>query len=709
METVARKHFRTVKYSGAARLGRFEATAPVKTPTLLVTWFPGVRGLLGTENPGDPPVLTEGGTTGANYLGTVPELLPRAVHGDSATTSRSGDFVYFSSPVEEKKWLEGRDEIGGQVHLLHARPVPFVAVTPESYRESLRALRAAVGEIHSEFQLGGSPGTVPWFPFPVAEYPEFWEAHLEYYGSHLDEFGGIQLVGARTGQLPFRKLLALFESIRARCRANTPLLLSGPVYPHEYPTFTYLGVDIFDSTGVLAGTDRGLYLTPAGVIPAGGLPFLPCSCPICLEKKVKQRGGERHAFSRAELLAHNFHVALRKLDRVRLEVDRGTFRSFLEAEAHWDPQFSALLRWADAHNQSSFQPLFPRAGARRVLAIGPESYHRPDFEYYRGRVLETFSPPPHAALLLLLPCSAKKPYSHSNSHRRFEGVVKRRLRSSRSLVQELVLTSPLGCVPRQLENIYPANAYDIPVTGEWDPEEVEITGWMLARLLGKIPPGVPVLAHLDGGYRQAAELSSTLSGRDIQFTGCEGPESSSDNLQLLGEALSEVNLDAPDRVPPNAPGTLLSRFTTVVDYQFGAGAGRALLGNGAKFQLRGRKRWIEERLPKGKPRRLATIVDGSDFIVPSLAGASRLVGHTRLTVKFDGDSLSGSTLFVQGILEANPEIHVGDHVLILAGSGVQVIGVGRAVVPGYQMARGGEGPAVKIMSKVKAGGSGGRK
>ena len=35
-----------------------------------------------------------------------------------------------------------------------------------------------------------------------------------------------------------------------------------------------------------------------------------------------------------------------------------------------------------------------------------------------------------------------------------------------------MVTSPLGLVPRDLEEVWPAGHYDIPVTGDWTQDEI---------------------------------------------------------------------------------------------------------------------------------------------------------------------------------------------------------------------------------------------
>tara|TARA_B100001559_G_scaffold194514_1_gene162637 strand:- start:1583 stop:3457 length:1875 start_codon:yes stop_codon:yes gene_type:complete len=68
-------------------------------------------------------------------------------------------------------------------------------------------------------------------------------------------------------------------------------------------------------------------------------------------------------------------------------------------------------------------------------------------------------------ILVLLPCSARKPYRLSKSHGRFIRAI------GTSACHEVMVTSPLGLVPRDLEEVWPAAHYDVPVTGDWTGDE----------------------------------------------------------------------------------------------------------------------------------------------------------------------------------------------------------------------------------------------
>ena len=48
-----------------------------------------------------------------------------------------------------------------------------------------------------------------------------------------------------------------------------------------------------------------------------------------------------------------------------------------------------------------------------------------------------------------------------------------------------MVTAPLGLVPRELEDIWPAGNYDIPVTGDWDSDELIVIRTMLSEYISR--------------------------------------------------------------------------------------------------------------------------------------------------------------------------------------------------------------------------------
>src|SRR5208282_6321163 len=107
------------------------------------------------------------------------------------------------------------------------------------------------------------------------------------------------------------------------------------------------------------------------------------------------------------------------------------------------------------------------SGSRDYVLL--ESHRRPEMVRFRARLLERYRPPPSKTVLLLVPCSKTKPYRRSRSHRRFWGALEGLGPLER--VHVVSVSSPIGLVPRELEDVPPARHYDIPVTGDWEERE----------------------------------------------------------------------------------------------------------------------------------------------------------------------------------------------------------------------------------------------
>ena len=64
------------------------------------------------------------------------------------------------------------------------------------------------------------------------------------------------------------------------------------------------------------------------------------------------------------------------------------------------------------------------------------------------------------------------------------------------------MTSPFGICPRELENTFPIQSYDVSTTGSWSADEIEESG----RLIAKYCKGKNIVANLAGGYLESLEV-----------------------------------------------------------------------------------------------------------------------------------------------------------------------------------------------------------
>ncbi|EQD40771.1 archaeosine tRNA-ribosyltransferase, partial [mine drainage metagenome] len=134
-----------------------------------------------------------------------------------------------------------------------------------------------------------------------------------------------------------------------------------------------------------------------------------------------------------------------------------------------EPVLGELLRYADHELGGLLEERTPVTRETSHAYVLLESHRRPEMARFRRRLLERYVPPPSKTVLLLVPCSRTKPYRLSRSHRRFAAALDG-LRPIERL-HVVSVSSPIGLVPRELEDVPPARDYDIPVTGEWEDRE----------------------------------------------------------------------------------------------------------------------------------------------------------------------------------------------------------------------------------------------
>lgn len=237
----------------------------------------------------------------------------------------------------------------------------------------------------------------------------------------------------RINKLNTRALIETVVQVRKRFPKEL-IYLPGFGLPNDYPILFYIGVDLLDDSPLrLLGDDQctgefGLYKGEG-----------------CRERNDAEKGRV------LELV----DIALRN-DRFRELVETHSFSNFSkEALRIMDMEFYPYME--------RFMDLRPK----KIVASSVEGIYRPEVVNYRERVKGMRQTSEN---LLLIPCSAIKPYSDSKTHRILRSFIHPYLDG----LQEVIVTSPLGLVPRELESFFPAMYYDIPVTGYWFQEEKRI-------------------------------------------------------------------------------------------------------------------------------------------------------------------------------------------------------------------------------------------
>jgi len=439
-----------------------------------------------------------------------------------------------------------------------------------------------------------------------------------------DELNGTDLV---------RKLIAVKESL------PDVVLIASTKHFELIPFLVMCGVDVFDPV-------------PLSLEPARGR-MLHDLAPLTVDEPTDK------------LRADTLTSISRTLDLLRAAVKAGTVRETVEGYCARDVEAMRTLKLWDMADTARFADRVKASPQRFVLAA---SLGRPEVVRWERDIRERYTPP-SLPVLLLLPCSFTKPYSRSRTHQAVREAIGRQ-----GSVHEVIVTSPLGAVPRELEGVYPAAHYDIPVTGTWSAEEIDRSASLVQDIIAK-GAYEQVMGYLPGSYGLvAAELAAR--GVDVDVA---------TELQALARLLAE---DAHDE--RRAWGKEMSR--AVLDIQFGPGAWSGL----EPFHYRkGTLRHKDTR------DRLSALDPDTGLWALTIAGARAMGDRPEHRVDIAPFEFKAS-IFAPGVMAAADDIQRGDDVIVFTEG--QVVAVGIAEMSGPEMVLSRRGLAINVRERADMGG-----
>ncbi|PSQ45065.1 tRNA-ribosyltransferase [Halobacteriales archaeon SW_7_68_16] len=458
-----------------------------------------------------------------------------------------------------------------------------------------------------------------------------------------------------------------FVDALVRARETIPpdaaLYLPGVATPANVATLVYAGVDLVDADRAVVRGLSGQYLTADGHYFLDDLEGFPCACPVC-----DRPPGE---FDRADCAAHNVHALAAALGTARRRVHEGRLRDYLEGQARHEQWLTATMRRLDGQ-YAYLEQRTPLVRTGEITAATEDTIRRVEIQRFARRVTEhyrnRFDNP-----LVVVPCSARKPYSDSQSHGQFHDAVQWR-------AHKVSITSPVGVVPQELELTYPAQHYDSVVTGRWSATEIEFVADVLGRYLERTDYS-RVIAHVPEDYRPITERVEAEQGVEFTYTVTDHPTTTESLGNLAAELADELKYGKRERQH--------NTVRAVADYQFGDGAGDDLFD---ELRVRGSHPGLQAHDADGE--QLAAVTRNYGTLAFTLAGARRWVESDAPTKRVHIDEFvpHGSVL-APGVVDADDDIRVGDEVVI---EGPRAFGVGRAQMSGPEMVRSTRGIASQV-------------
>lgn len=453
-----------------------------------------------------------------------------------------------------------------------------------------------------------------------------------------------------------RRIIENIIKLRAVAGFNRIICLSGIGEPSMVALLSYMGVDMFDDALPRASGINGIRLIPEAEIVTGDDET---------ENNIRAMGEE--------------------LEKVRFFIQADRLRELVDQRAPSTPTSVALLRLYDdigfEYAEETCSSIGCRFGCNTTQAL-----RRPDIKSYKKRIAN-YRKSENKKVLLLLPCSAKKPYHISKTHKAFSSAI--HTAQHDTLVQELIVTSPLGVVPRELDAYYPANSYDIPVTGEWKPEEKAMIREMAKSIIDQ--GFEKIICHLGNDY----ELVKGLA--DMECTVIDDDHTSPASLENLDKALRNVTRDM------KCVDYLIDRNNQVrnmLDFQFGREASDTIMDENTyaigKFPYY--KIIREDPDNKKNKIQLGMFTPERSGISLTLEGAQVLADNGFPVVRMNDFELKGN-LFAVGVIKADPRIHIGDEAIAVVDGKVRAVGV--AMMCGREMTDLKRGIAIKVRHKCK--------
>ena len=406
--------------------------------------------------------------------------------------------------------------------------------------------------------------------------------------------------------------------------------------PDNLAVLVWFGVDIFDLSRSRQCTASNVLLTSAG------------------PRELVSSSGEE-----ADLESQLIHWKL-AINEVKARLADGTLRTLVEQQSLNSPSLVEHLRYHDKLTRKNTSIGISHVDKSTILHCNSHtSLSNPVVSKWVDFMTDEYQPPEGLDnVLMLLPCSARKPYRMSKSHRKFLDAI------GHSAFHEVMVTSPLGLVPRDLEETWPASHYDIPVTGEWNLDEIERTSHMLKSLLERNNYHT-VINH--------SSMSFDLPGINYFETRVGKSATSREALENLRTIVTEVSKQHVTRNRKHHK-ILLDNFASIARYKM-------------ENDL-----WLENVSIRGKPPFWRIELEGKQIAlwsndrrgfslakssIPLISANSSLRQiHLNSQVSWKGDIFSN-------ILESyDAGINSGDDLLVLQNG--QPVGLARAVASGWE-------------------------
>ena len=236
---------------------------------------------------------------------------------------------------------------------------------------------------------------------------------------------------------------------------SKPVHLFGAGHPLIFPLAVALGCDLFDSSSYAKYAQDGRMLFPWGTEHLTDLTELPCTCPICTSYTATDLQHEEKPIQTKALATHNLYICYAELRRIKNAIYNGTLWHLVEERASTNPHLHDALmhlknpkhtKWLEKHETIS--------KSKGLIYAGSYTIHQPLIYRLHKKLLLNYNPPSNKAILFP---TTTTPYStHYNNE------ILSQIHNTPQIT--LLVKSPFGPIPLELDEIYPFAQSEFPQT-----------------------------------------------------------------------------------------------------------------------------------------------------------------------------------------------------------------------------------------------------
>ncbi len=443
-----------------------------------------------------------------------------------------------------------------------------------------------------------------------------------------------------------KELVKLIPKLREKISPNTAIYFPTAL-PWEMPLLVYLGIDYFDYSSASYYASLGYKFTKNRIMKCNG--------------------------SFDELLKHNMLILDELIEEIRYCIKEGCLRNLVEETSLSDP----YLRGNYKRYNPDLRNIPLSKGKKIIVSIDETTI--PEVKKYIERVknYEAFT-----NTIVLLPCSSKKPYSHSKSHQFFINAIN----SVNFPVEEVIITSPYGIVPRALEGVID---YDIPVIGKWSSEEIEFINKHLKEYLNNAKDKfgkLNIIAHLPEHYLEILDEKEYKKYGNYIITSEDDNPTSTKSLENLKNTLKELKLENTNNAKNNKTRKMqfIHNYKQLAKFQFN----KDFIPDDVIIKGRHRKFFIKQN---NKLVQICSLNEENGLLVLTYDGGNLLGKVNWVEVDF---KVKKGSLFAPGFKDCDENISVNDEIVIIYDG--KVIGVGRSLMSGLEMKKAKHGALANI-------------